>query len=39
VGEQSEILNNILLHVSVKDRWSWHLASDKGYIVSDVYHM
>lgn len=39
MGKRNEILNNILLHVRVKDRWSWHLASNKCYIVSDVYHM
>lgn len=39
MGKRNEILNNILLHVRVKDRWSWHLASNKCYIVSDVYHV
>ncbi|XP_045831356.1 uncharacterized protein LOC123922701 [Trifolium pratense] len=33
------ILDNILLHVNVPDKWIWQLVSDSSYSVNGVYHI
>jgi hypothetical protein len=38
VGEYSVLLNNIVLHDEVEDKWQWNLHSSKKIIVRIPYH-
>jgi len=39
VVECSHLVNNVVLHTDVLDRWQWDLNIVGGYIVNDAYHI
>lgn len=39
VRECRLLLTDVVLNVSIADRWNWHLDNNDGYSVRSVYHM
>lgn len=37
VVECCSLLDNVLLHANLDDKWSWNIDSDVGYSIKEVY--